>query len=45
MKKTYNMPKIGVMHVTTHNALCASGKPYSPVVFIGGQAVSGKSVL
>lgn len=45
MKKSYNMPKIGVMHVTTHNALCASGEPYSPVGFRGGQAVSDKSVL
>lgn len=41
MKKTYNMPKIGVMHVTTHNALCASGQPSSVVVFRGGQAVPG----
>lgn len=45
MKKTYNMPSIGIMHMTTHHALCASGEPYTPVTFKGGQAYSDKPVL
>lgn len=45
MKNMYKQPFVGILNITTTSALCASGRPSSPVNFKGGQANNDYQVL